>query len=242
MIKLYQFPLSHYCEKIRWSLDYKGLSYQTKNLLPGLHVGAIRKLTLQTSVPVLTNGKKSLHDSARIIDYLDQHYPDKLLTPSEECDAQAALKWEKFADEEIGPSVRLLCYNILLNHPDAVIALFSHGGPWYGKFVMKLSFNKLESKMRSFMKINDRTAGICRKRLHKAVAKLQGQLDTEKYLVAGKFSRADLATASLLAPFFTPEKYGNLPWPDPMPAQLVDLTNEFSAIGEWVESMYCLHR
>ena len=44
-IKLYQFCISHYCEKARWALDYKGINYQTVNLLPGQHVNTIRKLT-----------------------------------------------------------------------------------------------------------------------------------------------------------------------------------------------------
>ena len=34
---LYQFPISHYCEKVRWAMDYKKLEYKAKNLLPGLH-------------------------------------------------------------------------------------------------------------------------------------------------------------------------------------------------------------
>ncbi|MCP3675846.1 MAG: glutathione S-transferase family protein, partial [Gammaproteobacteria bacterium] len=44
MIKLYQFPISHYCEKIRWSLDYKNLDYKIINLLPGLHIKTTKKL------------------------------------------------------------------------------------------------------------------------------------------------------------------------------------------------------
>ena len=43
MIELYQFPISHFCEKIRWTLDYKGLSHKTRNLLPGLHVLKTKK-------------------------------------------------------------------------------------------------------------------------------------------------------------------------------------------------------
>ena len=33
-IVLYQFPISHYCEKVRWALAYKSISYQKINLLP----------------------------------------------------------------------------------------------------------------------------------------------------------------------------------------------------------------
>jgi glutathione S-transferase len=34
---LYQFPLSHYCEKARWLLDHKELDYVAHNLIPGFH-------------------------------------------------------------------------------------------------------------------------------------------------------------------------------------------------------------
>jgi len=48
MIELYQFQFSHYCEKARWALDYKGISYKPRNLLPGLHVKPARKLAPET--------------------------------------------------------------------------------------------------------------------------------------------------------------------------------------------------
>lgn len=35
---LYQFPISHYCEKARSCLDVKGLTYSTRDLIPGLHL------------------------------------------------------------------------------------------------------------------------------------------------------------------------------------------------------------
>jgi hypothetical protein len=44
MIELYQFPFSHYCEKVRWALDYKGIAYRTVNLLPGFHFRYLAKL------------------------------------------------------------------------------------------------------------------------------------------------------------------------------------------------------
>ena len=36
MIELYQFELSHYCEKIRLILDYKGLEYRKVEVTPGV--------------------------------------------------------------------------------------------------------------------------------------------------------------------------------------------------------------
>ena len=45
MIELYQFPLSHFCEKARWALDYKSIAYRPVNLLPGFHT--MRALTAE---------------------------------------------------------------------------------------------------------------------------------------------------------------------------------------------------
>ena len=83
-LKLYQFAISHYCEKIRWALDYKGLNYETVNLLPGQHVKTIRKLTGEaSSVPVLDHDGHVVQGSAAILDYLDQTFPEHPLTPAD---------------------------------------------------------------------------------------------------------------------------------------------------------------
>ncbi len=35
-MKLYEFAISHYCEKVRWALDYKGVAYESRVLAPAL--------------------------------------------------------------------------------------------------------------------------------------------------------------------------------------------------------------
>ena len=62
MIELYQFPFSHYCEKVRWALDYKGIAYRTVNLLPGSHFKHLAKLAPKSSVPVLRDGAIVMQD------------------------------------------------------------------------------------------------------------------------------------------------------------------------------------
>ena len=84
MIELYQFPFSHFCEKVRWALDYKGVAYRPVNLLPGFHFRYLVKLAPKTSVPVLRDGATVVQDSSAIIDYLDRRYANPALTPSKE--------------------------------------------------------------------------------------------------------------------------------------------------------------
>ena len=241
MIKLYQFPISHYCEKIRWALDYKGLEYETINLLPGLHIKTTKKLAKYSSVPVLTDGDVVLQNSNKIISYLDETYPNKNLTPKDEIIRLEALQWEKYVDTELGVHVRVCCYHILLEHPKIVIPFFAHNGPWYGSLMMKLGFSKLKVKMRQMMKINSEAFIQSKAKMSDAIDKIHNQLQDTEFLAGGEFSRADLAAASLLAPLVMPDGYG-LSWPKNIPEDLQALTDEFKDKIAWVDSVYKKYR
>ena len=69
-MKLLVFPHSHYCEKARWALDYKGLPFQLVPLMPGFHIITVRKHVSQTSVPVLLTDTDAIQGSNEIINYL----------------------------------------------------------------------------------------------------------------------------------------------------------------------------
>ncbi len=56
MRTLYQFPLSHYCEKARWMLDFKELEYNAVNLMPGVHRILTRCKTSKNTMPMLRDG------------------------------------------------------------------------------------------------------------------------------------------------------------------------------------------
>ena len=95
MITLYQFPISHYCEKVRWALDYKKIPYQTVNWIPGPHLFKAKKIAKKTSVPIIKDGEIVVQDSTNIINYLDQKYPTHALTPADEILRKEVLDWEE---------------------------------------------------------------------------------------------------------------------------------------------------
>ena len=80
---LYQFPISHYCEKSRWQLDYKGLAYRTRNLLPGPHRLRTQWMARINTLPVLRDGQRVVGDSTKIAYYLEKHYPERSLIPTD---------------------------------------------------------------------------------------------------------------------------------------------------------------
>jgi hypothetical protein len=53
MLKLYTFNISHFSEKARWALDYEGIAYEERVLLPGPHQLVTRRIARRTHVPVL---------------------------------------------------------------------------------------------------------------------------------------------------------------------------------------------
>ncbi|WP_455205207.1 glutathione S-transferase family protein [Kaarinaea lacus] len=219
MLTLYQFPISHYCEKVRWALDYKGLDHQIINLLPGTHIKIVKSIAPKTEVPVLRHDNKIIQGSGNIISYLDNAFPERPLTPSDPALEQQALHWESFVDENIGPHTRLYCYHFLLDSPDIVVPLLTQGQPWQKRWGFRLIYPKVRTKMRQFMHINERTADISLKKLQRAIDKLAAELEAKSFLVSDQFTRADLAAASLLAPLRTPQKYGVV-WPEKMPEGL----------------------
>ena len=241
MIILYQFPISHFCEKARWALDYKKLSYKTKNLLPGPHVKQVMSIAKRSEVPVLKHENTIIQHSNNIIDYLDSAFPDHMLTPVDEETRVKALEWEAFVDQEVGPNLRTFFYHTLLEHPKILIPIFTYKGPWYGKILMKFFFPTLRLKMIKFMRLNDKTAAQAKQNLKLAIDKINQHLSKHQFLAGDSFSRADLAAASLLAPLVQPERYG-LPWPSPLPAPLQTTIDEWSNELEWVRQLYNEYR
>ncbi len=214
-VRLYQFAISHYCEKVRWALDYKGVRYQAVNLLPGQHIKTVKTLTGKaTSVPVLDHDGKVVQGSSAILDYLDQAFPDRPLTPTDETARQQALAWERRLDEEAGPAVRTWAYHYLLQRPKLVVPMLAAGTPFYNRILLSLIFSRMDETMRNWMKINQKTADNAEQVLDTVLADLAEARQPGPYLAGDRFSRADLTAGALLAPLFQPPQYP-VPWPEP---------------------------
>src|SRR5262245_22147740 len=110
MYRLYDFTFSHYCEKARWALDYKGIAYEVRRLLPGFHLRTTRKLAPRSCVPILAGEQIVVQDSTEIINYLERTFPDPALAPADPQLANEALEWEEYLDEEVGITVRRWFY------------------------------------------------------------------------------------------------------------------------------------
>ncbi len=212
-LKLYQFAISHYCEKVRWALDYKGLNYETVNLLPGQHVKTVRKLTGKaSSVPVLDHDGHVVQGSGAILDYLDQTFLEHPLTPAEPEIREQVLAWERRLDEEAGPAIRCYSYHHFLQRPKIVVPMLAAGTPFYNRILLSLAFSRVDETMRQWMKINEKTADKSRQVMETLLTELTDIYSKRAFLVGDQFTRADLTAAALFAPMFQPAEYP-VSWP-----------------------------
>lgn len=220
-VKLYQFAISHYCEKARWALDFKGVQYQPINLLPGQHIKVIKAMADHSSVPVLVHDERVIQGSGAILDYLDTHFPERPLSPTNPELRQRVLEWERRLDKVAGPAVRCYCYHYLLQRPKLVAPMLAAQTPFYNRYLIRLTFSRIEHIMRKWMKINEQTARASQDSMEQILKDLAEAYEKSDYLVGNQFTRADLTAAAMFAPLFQPEPYP-VPWPamDKLPAPM----------------------
>lgn len=240
---LYQFSISHFCEKARWVLEHKGVAYETRNLLPGLHVKPLRRMAADTTVPVLHINGQAIQGSDKIIDFLDTRIPDAQLTPVQAAEQQQAREWEQYVAERIADPLRNCFYHYLLEHPRIVIGLFTEGGPWYGGLFYAVAFRKVEQRIRSAYKINHRSAQLCMRVIGKALDKLEAHLQDREFLVGEHFSRADLSACALLSPLVLPER-GYMKQDIFLPEALKEFRQQHVTrpVFRWVNDIYKQYR
>jgi glutathione S-transferase len=113
MLELYQFELSHYSEKVRLILDYKGLAYRKIEVTPGVGQLDLFRMSGKRQVPVLKDGDTVIADSTAIAMYLDRKYPEKPIIPADPRERGLCLLMEEWADESIGLKSRKVLFGAL---------------------------------------------------------------------------------------------------------------------------------
>jgi glutathione S-transferase len=207
---LWQIEISHFSEKARWALDYKGVEHKRHAPLPGTHIPIAMWLTrgADKTFPVLQLDGRSIGDSTAIVAALEQRFPEPPLYPTEPEPRRRALELEDFFDEELGPHMRLLAFHELIAEPDrfATIAANALPGPLQkrGKGMAGL-YARTYASLR-FGAGSDTAAERAKAKVLAALDRLDAELDAGggDYLVGNSFSVADLTAASLFYPLVSP--------------------------------------
>jgi glutathione S-transferase len=241
-LELHQFASSHFNEKARWALDYKAIPHRRISYLPGPHMPAIKKLTNgnTTTTPVLVAGE-TVQGSANIIAYLEEHYPEPPLYPSE---PGSALDWQSRLDAELGPAVRTVVFAVLVNEPGFLTLTFARDKPWYKQTAFRAMLPLL---LPIIKKANgaDSEENIqhCQGVVDDYLNEIARVTAATGYLVGDNFTVADLTAAALLAPL-AKLNHEDMRRPTPMPQAMTALINAYAEHPtlQWVHRMYDQHR
>jgi glutathione S-transferase len=243
-VELLQFPFSHFNEKARWALDWKGVPHRRTNLLPGPHALTVLRLTGKTEVPVLRAGGEVIGGSAAIIDALERRAPTPALYPADPGARTRALELQQWFDDEVGPMVRRALFAVMLDTPSYVCGMFAGHRSWGVRAAYRATFPVVSSVMKRSMGITDAAsverAGVATQEAFDFVARQAGP---SGYLVGETFTVADLAAAALLAPVVD-VPHPDMRKPTPRPAAMQAVLDRWAEHpgAAWVQAHYRQNR
>lgn len=209
MRTLYQFPLSHFCEKARWLLDYKELDYVAHNLIPGVHRAFAQLKTGQNRLPILRDHNRWVADSTEIALYLDETYPEHALLRPQGPQRDLTLEINALATELGGHVRRWGLAHTLSESEESLEIMIGEKGylrqfEKYSKPIMKALLSK------SYQLDADKVAES-KQHIDRIVEQLNQRLIDHhgRYFVGERLGLADIAVCSMLAPLL---EISGTPW------------------------------
>lgn len=199
---------SHYCDKVRWALDYLNIKYKEDPHPPLLHFSATYKYKTRT-VPILITGDGIFKDSTDILQYLNKNAPENSkLYPKDNKLRKEVEELEELFDTKLGPHARRWAYYYLLEAPELVFEIFNEGAHPFEESMFETFFPVIKQLMKKGMNITARTTERSRNIIVEIFETVEKKLaDGRNYLTGNTLTAADITFASLAAPVVFPKGY-----------------------------------
>jgi glutathione S-transferase len=219
---LITIPISHYCEKARWALEWAGIGYRERAHLQALHWFPVARAGGKKTAPVLVWGERVFADSADIVEEASAKAPGRSLFPGDPAGAAEVRALQRDFDRRLGPEGRRWMYFALRGRRDIAIAYGCTGVPAWQRRAMPLAYPLAARIIDRYFDITPATAARSEGEVRAIFDLVAERLhDGRPYLCGERFSAADLTFASLAAPMLMPPDYGvPLPQPEELPAAM----------------------
>jgi glutathione S-transferase len=245
---LWQIEVSHYSEKVRWALEYKGVDHVRRTPLPGTHIPIALALTrgAQPTFPVMQIDGRTVSDSTAIIAALEARHPEPPLYPVDAEERARALELEEYFDEQLGPYARLLPFYELIQEPAlfAEVAAESVPGPLGKAKPVVGAYARAYTSLRWGANSSE-DAERAREGIVAAMDRLDAEVERGggEFLVGDHLSVADITAASLFYPLVIPPE-GPLSPDLPRPPALDRFRQTLSDRPgyRWVQDTFRNHR
>jgi glutathione S-transferase len=244
---LVTIPISHFCEKARWGLDRAGLDYRERRHIQIVHQIAARGAGGGRTVPVLKTPDGVFGESRDILLYADAQLPEeRRLYPADARDRVQVMALEQRFDEGIGVEGRRWLYHEVFKDTKPFISFNLTGVPAWERFVFPFVLAPAKIYINRYLDIDPGTAANALRVVDEELDAVGEMLsDGRRYLVADRFSAADLAFAALSAPLIVPPEYGTpLPQPEDLPAHMAERVRAWREhpAGRFATRLFAEHR
>ncbi len=241
---LWHLEISHYNEKARWALDYKGVEHVRRAVTPALQELTARRLRAGRTVPILELNGRAIGDSTKIIEEIERRWPEPPLYPADPEERRRALDLEDYFDERCGHDVRRVLFGDNLADPEKfLVMLYGADHPRFG--LLKTISPVLSQVVKRRFRIRPETVEKSREKVRAAFEALEAEVGPSGYLVGESFTVADLTAASILSPIVMPPEF---PYIKLHPDERTTESRRFrDSLKDrpgfrWVEDMYARHR
>jgi glutathione S-transferase len=240
---LWHIEISHFNEKARWALDFKGVEHERRGLVPGYHMAVALVLTrgrCYTS-PILELDGRRIGDSTAIIRALEP-LPAATVVPGGSGRAPTGARARgvlRRAARALHPAARLSRTPQRPGRRRAARGAGVHPGdealPTHAAEYL------LAGTALRYGAWSAQAADWARRRVLEALDRLEAELGTNDYLVGERFTVADLTAASLFYPLVLPVEGPVRPQ---MPATFARFREPLKQRRgfRWVEEMFHRHR
>jgi glutathione S-transferase len=241
---LWEIKVSHYSEKVRWALDYKGVEHQRRSPPPGPHMlfALAKSRGASKTFPLLDLDGATYSDSTEILAALEERWPEAPLYPEDPAERRRALALEDFFDEQVGPYTRLYAWHEITRDRETAARMLQNDLPGF----MRPAASRLVPVAAAFLNVrfgvkSDEAATEARAKIGAGFDRLEAELGDAGHLVGDSFTVADLTAAALLYPVVLPAAGPQLPEP---PAAYREFQAEFADRPgfAYVEEMFRRHR
>jgi len=240
---LWHIPLSHFNEKVRWALDYKGVAHRRRVLGAEYLIRAWRA-TGHGTLPILFLDGRAIGDSTHIIAALEERFPDPPLYPADAAARERALALEDYFDEQLGPAIRAAVVTPLFrNDPDLALHVLTTGMPERAYQMLRPLRWVFPTFYRFRHNISDAKLEADRSTVNAALDRIERERQGRAYLVGDGFTVADLTAAALLSPLLQPPGIQY-----PVRVELPPYLQDYRATvlqhpaAQWAVGIYRLHR
>ncbi len=198
MIRLHQFEISPFCDKIRRILHVKGLAYEVREVPLSQALTAVKKVNPIGKLPCLEHDGRFVADSTDIAHYLEERFPEPPLVPRDPKLRALCHVLEDWADESLYFYEMRLRFTLAHNAARHVPALTAHDPGWM-KTAARFVVPSLMRGVLSRQGLGRKPVAMVVRDLERHADAVAGLLGEGDWLVGDSLTLADLSVFAELA-------------------------------------------